>query len=330
MALHPDADALLRAILDRPTDETPRLVLADWLDDTGLPENAAWAGYIRARCQAARLSDPGAERAALLHDADRHGAGITLTLTIPAGPFVRAPDSILDLLPADRLIVTLDGLLLTPECLDVVPESVARTNRVVPLSPWGSRLFLAAADPTDPDLVQRLEFILNRPVVFVRAAAHDVDRAVDLNYPFTEVESVTEELLIFPDPPVRPMTPAERGQETARFVDLVLAEAVRRRATWIEFRPESADVGRIWFRVGDVWHGRDTLTRPRLAVVVTRLAELAGLAVQADGVYPGSGTIVSAIDGGEVRFSLVIEPTPFGPWVGIEVLREPCPTPAGP
>jgi uncharacterized protein (TIGR02996 family) len=40
MSLHPDAEALIRAIFDRPSDDTPKLVLADWLDDTGRPADA--------------------------------------------------------------------------------------------------------------------------------------------------------------------------------------------------------------------------------------------------------------------------------------------------
>ena len=174
MPLHPDADALLRAFLDRPTDETPRLVLADWLDDTGVPEVAAWAGYIRARCEAARLTSPSAERTSLLHDADRHAAGLAVTLTVPAENFVRAPAAFLDLLPAARLTLAFDGFVLPAELVEVIPESVARTCRVVSLSPWGETLFLATADPADAENAQRLEFILNRRIVFLRAATDEI------------------------------------------------------------------------------------------------------------------------------------------------------------
>ncbi len=36
----PDADAFLRAIIENPDDDTPRLVYADWLDENGDPERA--------------------------------------------------------------------------------------------------------------------------------------------------------------------------------------------------------------------------------------------------------------------------------------------------
>lgn len=329
MSLHPDAAALLRAFLDRPTDETPRLVLADWLDDTGLPENAAWAGYIRTRCNVARLTAPSAERTALLHEADRHAAGITTTLTVPAARFVCAPAAFLTLLPADRIAVEFGDYTLPAELAEVVPESVARTCRVVSLSPWGEQLYLVTADPADQANAERLEFILNRAIVFLRAPADEIDRAIETSYPFTEVESVTEELLIFEDPPSFWANGAGDDAVTP-FVNLVLLEAVRIGATWAEIRPTSLDAAGVWYRVDDVWIDRESIPRPRLAAVVDRLAGMAELAARGDGSYPGSGTIALATDGIEARFTVVIELTPFGPWVGVEVLREPDAPVAGP
>lgn len=47
-----DGDALLRAILDDPDDDAPRLVYADWLDEHG---DASRAAFIRAQIELARL-----------------------------------------------------------------------------------------------------------------------------------------------------------------------------------------------------------------------------------------------------------------------------------
>ena len=45
-----DGRALLRAVVERPADDAPRLVYADWLDDHGDP---AWAEFIRLQVAAA-------------------------------------------------------------------------------------------------------------------------------------------------------------------------------------------------------------------------------------------------------------------------------------
>jgi uncharacterized protein (TIGR02996 family) len=49
-----DEPALLAAILDRPDEDTPRLVYADWLEDHGEPERAA---FIREQIEIARSPD---------------------------------------------------------------------------------------------------------------------------------------------------------------------------------------------------------------------------------------------------------------------------------
>ena len=49
-----DEDAFLRAILDNPADDAPRLVYADWLDERGDPESAARARFLRTTAAHAR------------------------------------------------------------------------------------------------------------------------------------------------------------------------------------------------------------------------------------------------------------------------------------
>lgn len=48
---HPDWPALLRAVIESPDDDTPRLVAADWLEERGEP---ARAELIRVQCELAR------------------------------------------------------------------------------------------------------------------------------------------------------------------------------------------------------------------------------------------------------------------------------------
>ncbi len=56
-------DALLAAVLARPEDDLPRLVLADWLEETGHPANAARAAFVRAQIEAESLPPGSPERA---------------------------------------------------------------------------------------------------------------------------------------------------------------------------------------------------------------------------------------------------------------------------
>src|SRR5262245_33263181 len=63
-----DRHALLRAIAQAPDDDVVRLVFADWLDDHGEADRAA---FIRLQCQAIHRPDWCPERAWMLWQADR-------------------------------------------------------------------------------------------------------------------------------------------------------------------------------------------------------------------------------------------------------------------
>jgi uncharacterized protein (TIGR02996 family) len=58
-----DRTALLRAIIENPADDTPRLVFADWLDENGEPERAE---FVRLQCHLTRARLPRKEREQLL------------------------------------------------------------------------------------------------------------------------------------------------------------------------------------------------------------------------------------------------------------------------
>jgi uncharacterized protein (TIGR02996 family) len=71
----PAEPGLLRAILDAPDDDAPRLVYADWLDDHGQPDRAE---LIRTQVELARLAEDSPRRREVAWRArellDRHGA----------------------------------------------------------------------------------------------------------------------------------------------------------------------------------------------------------------------------------------------------------------
>src|SRR5438552_3262419 len=50
-----DREALLRAVADCPDDDTPRLVYADCVEETGKPEDVARGRFIRLQIRMARL-----------------------------------------------------------------------------------------------------------------------------------------------------------------------------------------------------------------------------------------------------------------------------------
>jgi uncharacterized protein (TIGR02996 family) len=72
-----DRDALFRAVPEYPDEDTPRLALADWLDEHGGPADRARARFIRLQCDLARADAYTPARRDLVREAaalrDTHG-----------------------------------------------------------------------------------------------------------------------------------------------------------------------------------------------------------------------------------------------------------------
>jgi uncharacterized protein (TIGR02996 family) len=186
---HPDADAFVQTILRDLADVTTRLVFADWLEETGEPSNVAWAHFIR--LMAATPHTPGMIP---YENLDRQSSelarAIRATLTIDAAQLVGRVEHLWQLLPRPNITVKLAGFVVSQAAIELVPESVARENLVLALRLEGRRLLIATADPANPDTLQKLQFILNKDIVPVRAAADDILAATNYHYGQTETESV--------------------------------------------------------------------------------------------------------------------------------------------
>ncbi|OWK38846.1 hypothetical protein [Fimbriiglobus ruber] len=83
--------------------------------------------------------------------------------------------------------------------LELVPESVARENLVLPLSLDGNVLNLVMADPNNIEAIQKLQFILNKDVRPVLATQEQILEAINRYYVPSETESVDSMLVVFTD-----------------------------------------------------------------------------------------------------------------------------------
>jgi uncharacterized protein (TIGR02996 family) len=189
MHVHPDADAFVRAILRDPADVATRLVFADWLEETGEPANVAWAKYLRLMAETSHTAGT-----ITFENRDRQArklaTEIQARLTIDATQLAGRVEHFRQFLPHQNITVTLAGHTLALSVIELVPESVARENLVVPLDLNGRDLQVAMADPTDHDTLQKLEFILNKEIVPVKVDRDAIAAAIECCYGQSETESV--------------------------------------------------------------------------------------------------------------------------------------------
>src|SRR5215471_5771895 len=95
--------------------------------------------------------------------------------------------------------IDLTAVTIPAAIIELVPESVARENLVLPLGAGGRAIFIIISDPADTDTIQKLQFILNRVVHPVLALREQIVEAINRHYGQTETESVDSMLSEFTD-----------------------------------------------------------------------------------------------------------------------------------
>jgi purine nucleoside phosphorylase len=78
--------------------------------------------------------------------------------------------------------VNLDFETIPMSVIEMVPESVARENCIIPLSITGKVLKIVTAKPDDYDVLQKLQFILNKDIQPVLAEQGQIVAAINRHY----------------------------------------------------------------------------------------------------------------------------------------------------
>src|SRR5204863_10185357 len=132
--------------------------------------------------------------------------------------------------------VDLTDLSIPPSVVELVPESVARENHVIPLSHENNALQIVISDPNDLDTLEKLRFILNKDIAPVLADREDIIAAINAHYGQSETESVDSMLSEFTDTQIdfteTEATSATAGMEESdspvvKLVNLIIQEAIK-------------------------------------------------------------------------------------------------------
>ncbi|MGB6042022.1 MAG: type II/IV secretion system protein, partial [Pirellulales bacterium] len=74
--------------------------------------------------------------------------------------------------------VNLDEVTIPPGVVELVPESVARENVILPMSDEGDSLRVIVSNPLDLDTFDKLRFILNRKIDIAVAPRETILQAI--------------------------------------------------------------------------------------------------------------------------------------------------------
>jgi len=214
--------------------------------------------------------------------------------------------------------IDLSEITIPPTVIELIPESVARENVVLPLAVVESCMIVVVSDPGDFDLVQKLQFILNKNIRVVLAKREQIIEALDFYYGPCETESVDSMLSEFTDTAID-FTETEATSGTGfeesdapvvKLVNLIIQEAVSLRASDIHIEP-FMDRVRVRYRIDGVLVERDSPPRRLLAPILSRIKIMASIDI-AEKRRPQDGRIKMNLHGKHYDMRLSMLPTVHG------------------
>ena len=225
--------------------------------------------------------------------------------------------------------VDLAQIRIPEEVIELVPESVARENVILPISEDDDSLKVIVTDPFDIETIEKLRFILNRRVATAIAAREAILEAINRYYGQIEGESADSMLQEFTDTAIdfteteesdmsQSETVDENSAPVVRLVQLMIQEAVQLRASDIHIEPFEKSI-RIRYRIDGVLIERDSPPRRLLGAVISRVKILSRLDI-AERRRPQDGRIKVTVGEKELDLRVSIIPTNHGQSIVMRLL----------
>ena len=217
----------------------------------------------------------------------------------------------------------------TSQARELVPESLARKYRIVPLAASDSALDIATADPHDLDCERTLAFATGRTVRMQLASPAAIATRIDELYqPENAVEKILEGVAgrydvdtiaeKYSDDDFNLSADRASERPVIRLVDHIIAEAITTRASDIHLEPEEGGVA-VRYRIDGVLRDTMMLPRPAGLPLVSRIKIMAQMDI-ADRLRPQDGRARVSVNGSRVDLRVSTLPASYGEKVVIRIL----------
>jgi len=224
--------------------------------------------------------------------------------------------------------IDLDGREIPPSVIELVPESVARENLVMPVAMSGDALLVVISDPMKYEVLDKLRFILNRDLKVAMAPQEAIQTAINRHYGQSETESVDSMLQEFTETAIDfteleagadgDITEEDENSPVIKLVNLIISEAVNMRTSDIHVEPFEDRI-RIRYRIDGVLIERDSPPRRLLGALVSRIKIMAKMDI-AEKRRPQDGRIKTTAAGKEMDLRVSIIPTNHGQGIVLRLL----------
>ncbi|MBI2601162.1 type II/IV secretion system protein [Candidatus Daviesbacteria bacterium] len=218
--------------------------------------------------------------------------------------------------------VRLEGKAIASDALNLIPEGVARKNKLIPFGRSNDQLWVAMADPLDVQVIQfiekksgmRIKPFLGLPEDIVKAINDQYSQSLtsDVTSALKEVASVRQDIQTELTPEVI------REAPVSNIVNQLVEYAVKTRSSDIHIEPME-DHTRVRYRIDGILHEKILLPRGVHDALVSRVKILAILKID-EKRLPQDGRFTFNYGKEVIDLRISIIPTVFGEKVVMRLL----------
>ncbi|MEE2715422.1 MAG: GspE/PulE family protein, partial [Verrucomicrobiota bacterium] len=215
-----------------------------------------------------------------------------------------------------------------PEARLKISSKVASQHKVIPVSMEEGVLMVATSNPFSTDLLNAVRFAAQGPVNFMLAPSEDITKAYEKHYGVgadtidelaqDQVDEEEDLALMFGDE--KEIAEGDQEASIIRFVNQVILQAQKSRATDIHFEPQEDNL-QIRHRIDGILHVMPmppALNRLQ-AALISRIKVMSGMNI-AEKRLPQDGRINIKIKGAEIDIRVSTVPTVYGESVSLRLL----------
>ncbi|GHC42967.1 GspE/PulE family protein [Roseibacillus persicicus] len=208
------------------------------------------------------------------------------------------------------------------QVLSMVPAGLARLHGALPLLVDENGLTVALSDPFNPQTIEDLRFALGQNVNQVIAPTDLIEAKLNTLYAGDQSDAMQEVLgqmaAEFSGKSASELEDEANAAPIVRYVDLVLFQAIREKASDIHFEPFENDF-QIRYRVDGALYAMDPPPAHLALSIISRVKVMANLNI-AEKRVPQDGRIVKKVGDHHVDMRVSSLPTTYGESVVLRVL----------
>jgi len=226
----------------------------------------------------------------------------------------------------DMEVADLEDVRPTPDALAKLGLDLAQRYNVLPLQISGSQMLAVAADPLDTDMMDEIVRVVGMPVLFRLAPPDDIRAAIKSAYGEDDSQQSSAMKEIFGDGSDKTVSipgndekgASEEDAPIIKYVNLLITEAIRRRASDIHMEPMEKRF-RVRYRIDGVLQEVENPPKRFQASIIARLKLMAEVSL-AEKRIPQDGRIQIQVSGKDVDLRVSVLPTVYGESIVMRIL----------